>query len=318
MRVLQNLSAVAISIFCISIVSSCKKRVTEKPQASVMPQSPAATSSVCKPEVLASLGDAFIDGSIWNNVWNNIMQRWFIAGKVAYLKADLGYGFNTPEVPPRIKWGVAVYENNFVFLRDAGRGSILILRVMLDDLDRPVKSEYFDPDGMETATYVYNPSGELATVTFQRGAANQVYTFSYDDKGDLSEIESPVSVTIFQYDYNKPVGGMMGLHGVNAHLKLMEYMDLVEMPVKYQLLSVVTIPGPHGGKFEWDYTKIRLFAGSLVYSFECPSLTFAGNIYYVGWTCDGPLSRAKDNVLEKEITSVEEFRRRYPNANVSR
>jgi hypothetical protein len=313
----KNLFAATTFIFCIAAASSCKKHAEEQKQPVTEIPAAVAPANGCKPEVLASYGAAYVNGVLQVPVWTNIMQKWYDAlGRVAYIKADLGWGFDELIVTDKIEWGVVTYLIDTLYVLDVVR-HLPILGVKLDNFGRPLKSYYLDVDGDEKATYAYNQASQLATITLNKANIITTLTFTYD-KGDLKMIESQGNYFMrFTYDYSKPVTGMLGLHAVNKHLKLMEYMDLLNMPLNYELVSVTGSQaplGPNNDAIVWDYRNIRLF-GSLIYSYKS-SLLFFDNVYYVGWTCDDIITRANKNVPEPEINSPEEFMRRYPQSSI--
>ena len=110
---------------------------------------------------------------------------------------------------------------------------------------------------------------------------------------------------------------MIAPHFLDFPMKLLEYMDLLHLPVHHKITQVVYgtyMPGSHypDETFPiqiWKYDNYQLDENGLVWSYMEINSAFK-NTYYTGWECDAVISAASKN--RTAIEGVEEFKRRFP------
>lgn len=309
---------------------SCKKEINEPKIDEVIAAFPDPGHD-CDATVFAVLTER-PDGV---KTWHNLMQRWYGSDdKVQYLKAMLSNDFNTySDFHVRVEWGEVTYHNNNqVYLRDVLRNK-QVMRVTTDVEGRPLASYFHNEPGpgqvgfVDTSYYHWTGDRLDEILSFWHTIPSPTphqfakYKFIYDGFGNLIRIEDlgPSRTRMhFKYDYEKEVTDMIGAHYLNYPTKLLEYMDLLHIPVHHQLTKVVYgtyMPGSHypDETFpieEWQYDHSQLDENRLVWSYMDLDGAFK-KTYYTGWECDNVIS-APPNNNRTIVESVEEFKRRFP------
>jgi len=306
------LSAFVLFTVSLSLVS-CKKQIAE-PEAIQPPSSMAVSSTACKPSVLA----------FDNGQWVTLLQKWYSDdGKVKNLKArsprltgifaeiDLEMIFD-------VDWAEVSYQGNQVDLTDVQNKNNLHMRVTLDDRGRPVATYYYNhphpeasPQFWNDTTYYYYNGDRLdyiislyTTNGYGSPAASfyRRYDFSYDSHGDLIQARrtGPVDIN-FHYDYTKPVQGIIFDYQITSSLTLLEYLDLIKMPMHYAVSRVEVGPG-NSTQFN-DY----VITDGLVRSYVS-SGWFLPTTIYNGWDCGTNISSASGT----EIVNRQQFQQLFP------
>ncbi|HYF33049.1 MAG TPA: hypothetical protein VD993_18120 [Chitinophagaceae bacterium] len=105
------------------------------------------------------------------------------------------------------------------------------------------------------------------------------------------------------YDYSKPVNGLQSNMVLNNSFKLVEHLELLELPMHHEVTRIEYNDSPR------NYTDYVVEDG-LVISYKWNGFGFSNHTYYTGWDCGGsPATRAID---KKGINSLEQFRQVYP------
>ena len=146
--------------------------------------------------------------------------------------------------------------------------------------------------------------------------------FQYDAYGNISFIEgytTGASRRYFKYDYSQPMRGMLAYYTQNDPLTLMEYMELINLPMHHKLIEIYVgayLPGSgyYNETFPvriWDYQE-HVIADGLLYSYTYSS-PLTDPRFYTGWECEAaaalPTGRKRSSP-----TSLEEFKALYPQA----
>jgi hypothetical protein len=319
------------------VLLSCKKQILETvPEQSIIAEQ-AASVNECKPAVLGVYSSYL--SSPGSGDWLNLAQKWYVDGKVKYLKAMHG-GMTGTFLDPILdfmfvlNWGEVSYQGNQVNLKDVFDNR-LNMRVTLDNGGRPVAS-YYDYETSptsymhDTSYYYYNGDRldyiiSLYKITYGGPSptfAWRKYVFSYDNWGNIIKAEFPGNTRLtVQYDYTKPVRGMMSNFHVTSSLKLLEYLDLIKLPMNHAVTrtNFAVFEGgypPNEYFYEMrnsqykDYVIIDGLVKSYVYDDPFP---FKRTIFYNGWECDASPSMNVNNKPENAIANLKQFQQLYPN-----
>ena len=311
-RVIYLVGALSISV----LFFSCQKQNVEtKPIESLASMQPIATTD-CKPEFLGVYAAS--------GTWNTLAQKWYSNGRVKYLKAKSGAYAGTffdpyLEMLFDLNWGEVTYQGNQVYLTDVQHNRTL-MRVTLDNFGRPVASYlynqtppspqywndttyyYYNGDRLDYAISLYETNGEGALFSGYRK-----FSFSYDSYGDLAKVErNDGSVTTFQYDYSKPITGMISDFQITSSLKLVEYLELMQLPMHFALTRI-----DQPGGLSYVY-KNYVMTNQLVQSYEYDDVFRNHYTFYNGWDCgSAPTLNATSNP-GKAISNLKEFKELYP------
>jgi hypothetical protein len=223
-------------------------------------------------------------------------------------------------------WGEVTYEGNQVYLRDVPANKI-IFRVTLDEQGRAAASYYnYQVQGgylKDTTYYFYTGNRLDSLIHFYETylyAPNAHYSwakhkFIYDSYGNTTAMVNPQFGTVFfKYDYTKPVTGMTSEFHLLNSLKLMEYMDLLKLPMHHALTRITYGHYDGAGIFRPAFDKEYhdyVIADGYVQSYV--SGDRFKETFYNGWDCGGLTSAINPNGRQKQgISSVEEFKKLYP------
>ena len=306
------------SIFSIALVFtllliSCKKEIQINQQ-EVAPSTTSTQASACRPVVFG----AVVGYPGVSNQWFTLMQKWYGGnGRPDFLKAHFYTemdGFSMLE--HSIEWGqISYYNNNQVYLKV---GSDTTLRVTLDAQQRPEASYYHHnhfPKGtylVDTSYYHFTGSRldavERLYVGSYGGRSNFAkYNFIYDSHGSLVRVDSwsPTgSASMFlSYDYSKPVADMVAIPQITIPFKLMEYLELLNFGVRYELIRVV------GFGNDWQLMNYTLTGSGLVSSYQAEGLH--ERTFYTGWDCSSVSSLSNSTKGIESINDLNDFRRAF-------
>ena len=304
---------------------SCTKQM-EEPQEDVA-ATVSSASTDCKPGVLGVLS------TFPNNVgsqWRTVMQKWFDGnGKLSNIKANIGTAndvLNPGEF--NLAWGTVTYNGNQVYLHDNGN---LVLRVTLNGQGKPEASYFYmqsPPHGyaeIDTSYYYYTGDKLTQMVSLRHYPITSysiTYDFYYDAYGNIERVESgntPGSAVRIRYiyDYSKPNNDMLPYTYISIASKLLEYMDLLRLPMHHELS--LFIRGAYAPGYPYDIFAVNLwnhfnytYSGNmLAQSYQVPQGSF-NNTFYTGWECNSttnadPVSRARTGPIQ----SLEEFKQRF-------
>ena len=288
--------------FCAALfVLSCRKQITEPREIQPPIKSQANNTTQCKPAALCV--NSFYPSSPDNREWTTLAQKWYDNGKVKYLKAKHA-GYTSTVLDPFLElfdlnWGEVSYEGNQVYLEDVINNRLL-LRVTLDNYGRPVASYYHNGTGpgdfvTDTSYYYYQGNRldyilSLYVTTVDVQAPYSIFRkfiFSYDSWGNLIKVDRPGSMRFnIQYDYGKPVTGIINNFQLTSSLKLLEYMELINLPMHFavtrtdfQVAFMDTYSEIRYSSYK-DYVISNGLVQSYVYDDPYRSVTF-----YNGWEC---------------------------------
>jgi len=299
---------------------SCQKQIEKTTSNESLSSTQSIATTDCKP--------AFLGVYAASGAWNTLAQKWYSSGRVKYLKAKSGaYAgtFNDPylELLFDLNWGEVSYQGNQVYVTDV-LNNRPYLRVTLDNFGRPAASYFYNqnPPGIaywNDTTYYYYNGDQLDYVislyqTNSYGAplsGFRKFSFSYDSYGDLARVErNDGSVTTFQYDYSKPITGIISDFQVTSSLKLVEYLELMQLPMHFALTRIDVQP------FGISYVyKNHVMTDQLVQSYEYDDVFKNHYTFYNAWDCGAtPTLNATSNP-GKGISNLKEFREVYPGRN---
>jgi hypothetical protein len=311
------------------ILFSCKKDVSEQITGQSLSIAQPGSVTECKPALLGAYSvSTYGTGA---GEWLTLAQKWYENGKVKYLKAMHG-GWTGTFLDPILdymfilNWGEVSYQGNQVYLKDVWNDRML-MRVTLDEHERPVASyyNYESSPGRYThdTTYYYYDGDRLdyliSLYEITYGATPSVgyrkYIFSYDNWGNVIKAEYPGSSRLnVQYDYTKPLQGIISNFHITSSFKLLEYLELVQLPMhhaitrtNFELIYNPNSPYEMRHAEYKDYIISNGVTRSYVYQDYDKVVTF-----YNGWDCG---TSAAVNVTERKVTPVanlEQFNKGYP------
>ena len=324
---MKNLINVSIGsmMFCASLVLiSCKKQIAEKAALPSEASPQTVSAGPCKPAVLG----------MYDGEWQTLAQKWYSNGKVKYLKAQRGRWTPTFDELRDFKfvldWGQVSYQGNQVYLTDVTKDQVM-MRVTLDNQGRPIATYYdYRPSAgtyMRDTTYYYYKGDRLDYMISLYGRIPDEafptpihgwwkFVFSYDDKGNVTKAEFPESLRyIITYDYTKPVTGIMNNLHITSSLKLLEYLELIELPMHYAVTSINMeslswYPDPAYHEVFYSPYKDYAITDGLVNSYV-GDFPFKIVTFYNGWECGtGPLMNVT-NAHGKIISNLQQFHQLY-------
>jgi hypothetical protein len=309
-------------ILCASIFSfSCKKQFTEPTAVQPEISSQAGNGSQCKPAVFGA----------YASEWITLAQKWYVNGKVKYLKAKHA-GYTGTVLDPfgesfDLAWGEVSYEGNQVYLKDV-LNNRLLMRVTLDDLGRPVAT-YYDNEAAadnfvrDTTYYYYNANGldymiSLFVTTVDAPTPYHGYRkflFSYDTWGNVVKAEIPQSMRLnIQYDYTKPVVGIIDNFQLTSSVKLLQYMELINWPMHHAIVRTsfeVGYANYYSEIFHSDY-KDYIISNGLVQSYREPNRAVT---FYNAWDCGLSNSLSAPAKPANGIFTLKQFQEVYSNGH---
>ena len=268
--------------FCFS---SCQKQL-RWPDEPVTPGVQLLPETNCKPAVL---------GVQSGSSWTTIAQKWYVNSKVSYLKTIIDPSGIEPGLS--MDWGELTYEFNQVYLRDVASNNKIVMRVTVDADGRPEASYYYNGSHSDTTYYYYTGKRLDSTISIYEIDAThswQKYRFSYDIYGSVEKIDGFPNVQQLQfvYDYTKPVAGIIWNFQLATPIKLMEFMELVKLPMRHAFMQ---------------YKDCMINGNGLTHSYMASS-----NTYYNGWECGIVNSPMSGSGRQQGITSLNEFKALYP------
>jgi hypothetical protein len=259
--------------------------------------------------------------------WTNFAQKWYASNKLSYLKTIIGpsptfAGWGDVEPRLAVDWGQVTYDGNQVYLKDANKNAV-VMRVTIGNQGLP-EASYYDNAGLHSdTTYYYHTGTRLdSTISIYRTASVynwQKYKFTYDKYGSIAKIEGyPQQLQLsFEYDYTQAVSGIIANHHINVPLKVMEYLELVKLPMRHALAKIelgqFTSPPDQPGfnvLVRQEYTDYQITGSGLVHSYTM----IAGSnkhTFYNGWDCGTVNTAANINGSQRGIGSRDEFMQRY-------
>lgn len=299
-----------------------------------------AAATDCKPAVFGVV----TDHTSFPQTWNTIAQKWYSGGMVSNLKLHTN---NAPgvhaqlEPPVNIDWGEVTREGNQVYLKDVMKNRI-VMRVTLDDQGRPAASYLNNQTGnsdnaysKDTAYYFYTGSRLDSIVTLSETRLTgttpfyhtRKYRLMYDMHGNISRVDIPVlssgisqgSRMLFEYDYSKPVNGIINNYSLNASQKLLEYMELLTLPMHHAVTKITfgTYTGPPApmdvfNPIYWENYENYVINNGLVHSYTLSSIN-TKYTFYNGWECSpGTRTQQADAKRGNAVNSLDQFLQRYP------
>ena len=333
MKKLNYLLSLGILLSAAVVISSCKKEISQPlGKQSVIPTQTNNTAD-CKPAFLGVYEE--YPGNPASGIWTTLAQKWYADGKVKYLKAKHASSA-TPVLDPildyfDLQWGEVSYQGNQVYLTDVLNNRVM-LRVTLDDQGRPVATyySYNSPTSsgfMRDTTYYYYSGDRLdylislyttTTDSYTPYSGYRKYIFSYDSHGDLIKAEFPGSYALhIEYDYSKPVTGIINNFQCSSSLKLLEYLDLIKLPMDYAITKT-------------DFGTLYAFAGAnifseinhvsynnyvidngLVKSYQLDDPYRRSTTLYNGWDCGSVPALSADGKSIHPISNLKEFQDLY-------
>lgn len=327
-----------IIILCASLLMlSCKKEIS--PDGAIDGSAPSeqaalqANSNDCKPTVFG----VFVRRPDGVTKWQTLMQKWYDPnGKLAYLKAH--YIWDDDDYSAfffSLDFGAVTYHGNQVVVTDVFTNK-MVFRATLNTDGLPEATYFYsDPQpgfpGVIDTTYYYYTGARLDSIFMihrfgpsDTSPINGIYRFTYDMHGNLLRISSGDTPGSFRqqfgYNYGQLVSGMLGNFQFSEPLKLLEYMDLLKIPVHHQLTDVVAGPYTPGFSYPFDiypidrqqYTDHILDAGGRVYSYIDRGASPWVNTLYTGWECAGAAPQAATSMERMGFITREDFQRKYP------
>ncbi|HKP33076.1 MAG TPA: hypothetical protein VJT83_10120 [Chitinophagaceae bacterium] len=333
------LNKATLLLIAVVFLFSCKKQIN-KPGTNELPAVSIPSNINCK----ASNFAVMVEFPNQFQQWHNLMQRWYgTDGKISHIKAMMSPHFNEfAEFTHKLEYGEVTYPApNQIRVRDVLRDR-LVMRVTLDPSGKPEASYYYNiplPNqiGEIDTTYYHYVGGRLDHIfhiqQFLQGPdlANALparftrYNFIYDMYGNLIRMESGNSQGSFKmhitYDYSKPITDMMTAHYVLYDLRLLDYLDVLHMPVHHQPVQVWEGAYDPGSVYPYetypieifDYANFSMLPNGLVWKYN-DTEGYSKKTYYTGWDCDDAIitSAAKDKA--KPIETFEAFKKRYPSS----
>jgi hypothetical protein len=317
------------------VMFSCKKQLAETIADQSIAYEQAASANECKPAVLGVF--SFYPGWEANGEWLTLAQKWYENGKVKYLKAKHG-GWTGTIIDPihelmfELNWGEVTYVGNQVYLNDV-ESNRMQMRVTLDNQGRPVASYYhyepypgsyiydttyyyYDGERLDNliSLYNYRPYGPNSFNEWRK------YVFSYDAFGNVTKAEFAGRTRLnVQYDYTKPVSDISGNFHVTSSLKLLEYMELIKLPMHYAVirtnLEYFTDPYRPEQFYEYSHAEYKDYiisdgmVKSYVYYDPYRIVTF-----YNGWDCNTGTSMNLNNRPEDVVGNLKQFQQLYSDA----
>ena len=306
------------------LLFSCKKEIQSHNTESVISSPQTIASTECKPAVLGA----------YSGTWTTLAQKWYENGKVKYLKARHGSTLATFIDPILeflfdLNWGEVTYAGNQVYLKDVADNRMQ-MRVTLDDAGRPVASYYnykpysygneythdttyyyYDGDRLDYFISIYEtvPYGTIHLYQYRK------YQLSYDAFGNLTQAEFPGhSKFTVQYDYTRPVSGVISNFNMTSSVKILEYLELIKLPMHHAVTeTTVEIASSQPGMY-WTLSSAQykdyVITDGLVRSYVFDG--FPGKIiFYNGWECgNGSLQNAASK-LRGGIASLKQFQELY-------
>jgi len=298
------------------LITGCKKEIQKIPGNDDATRSQVSTNVVsCSPVVFgATIG---YPGSGLPNRWVTLMQKWYGEnGRLSFLKAHFYTEMNDfPMLEHAVEWGALTYlNNNQVYLTDGGQ---ITMRVTVDAQQRPAASYYFHnhfPKGSYLAdtSYYHFTGNRLDAIERLYSTSPGVHSqfeklnFYYDAVGNLVRIErwDPIHNTtpmFFSYDITKPITGMVAVPQITIPLKLLEYMDLLHLPMNDQLTQV------SGFGNNWQFNNYSMAATGLVVSYEAQGLN--QRTFYTGWNCTSAASIINSANEKGAVNTLADFQR---------
>ncbi len=318
-------------MFCAAFfLFSCKKQILETASDQSLAMMQAASVNECKPAVLGVY--SMYPSSPTNGEWGTLAQKWYADGKVKYLKARHGGWTGTFTDPIldfifELNWGEVSYQGNQVYLTDVANNRVM-MRVTLDEHGRPVATYYdYEPSPgtyMHDTTYYYYDGDRLNNMIslYTRTAFGprpvvgwRKYVFSYDDWGNVLKAEFPGSERLnVQYDYSKPVEGILSNFHITSSLKLLEYLELIKLPM-HHAVTRTNLEFAYLGVFnEFGNTQYKdyVITDGLVRSYVCVD-PFRVITFYNGWECGTNSAINLNYQSENEIGNLRQFQKLYKN-----
>jgi len=307
----------------------CKKQIDEPVAKENLSQSSLNAATSCRAQTYGTYDTR-------SGVWTTIMQKWYSNNRIQYLKTNFS---GRPEELSTllyrepllsIDWGEVTYEGDQVRVKDVAKNK-LIFRATLDQWGKPVSSYLYNYMGsanewvfIDTSYYYY--TGERLNYIIQLFEkryndesifrAWEQYTFTYNPSGDLAYhfARNEQVTTGFIYS-SAPVTGNLSDYILTTSYRLLEYLDLIKVPINHQLYEVnMTNYNPRTGVPHIFYARNFYnysISNGLVQSYLFPY--YSGRMdYYIGWDC-GAVPKA--NVTNKKsdvITNLDQFRLLYP------
>lgn len=326
------------------LLFSCKKQVTEPfteeltTTAAVAPAMMMAPTT-CKPAVFGSYGQAA-------NNWVTLHQKWYSGDKVSNLKVMYGAtGNGFPPVPfflPLfVEWSTINYQGNQVTMMQHPQNHPL-MRVTLNAQGLPEASYYhndvFAGRYYKDTTYFFYTGTRLDSMIslsevrfFEQepsGFSTTKYIFMYDAQGNLTTVDMPALAPVpghdgeritYKYDLSIPVSGIMFNHNISIPLRLLEAMELIQIPMHHAVTEFKYVTYQNGpGNTEsvdviWTdhFSDYNISPEGLVQSYV---LKTSSNkyTYYSGWDCGGSMITRKTTASQQEgITSLDQFRQEF-------
>ena len=326
MKNITHLFIGSMMVCAASLLFSCKKeRIESAELQSTTPVQP-ANASQCRPAVFGAY-DSY-------SGWTTIAQKWYVNGRVKYLKAKFGgaadIGMNPWLEGFNLNWGEVTYEGNQVYLKDVLNDK-LVMRVTLDNQRRPVASYYYfksqQDNYLNDTTYYYYNNGRLDYMISIFELAFYVptpiflyrkYTFSYDSYGNLLKAESPGSSRLnIQYDYTKPVKKLINNFQLTSSLKLLEYLELIELPMhhavtrtNFETASFANSPYEYFSEVFYSEYSDYVISDGLVRSYLYDP-GYRKVTLYNGWDCGTTMSTINPNAHENGISNLKQFQDVY-------
>ena len=310
------------------LVLGCKKQFVDNQELPTSASLQVNNANQCRPAILGAYDLSYKE-------WRTLAQKWYSNGRVKYLKAKFGgpadVGMNSWLEGFDLKWGEVSYEGNQVYLKDVLNANFS-MRVTLDNDGRPVASYYyykFEPNyHLYDTTYYYYKNDRLDYMIslFELSFYSPTpiflyrkYVFSYDSYGNLVRAEFPDNARLnVQYDYTKPGTSIHSNLQVTSSLKLLEYMELIQLPSHHAAtrtnFEVVNYPGtPYEYFSEVFYAEYRdyVIEGGLVQSFVYYQ-PYRQIVLYNGWDCGTTSSINTNNSPENAVSNLQQFQKMYP------
>jgi len=308
------------------VLFSCKKQIAEPLADQLVSSAQANNATQCRPVVFGA----------YSGQWNTLAQEWYENGKVKYLKAKHGSWTGTIIDPIHefmfdLNWGEVTYQGNQVYLKDVVDNRMK-MRVTLNNQGRPVASYYSYVSGPDSyihdTTYYYYNGERLDNLIslyeiryYGPKSFNEwrKYVFSYDTWGNVTKAEFSGHTRLnVQYDYTKPVSNIIGNFHVTSSLKLLEYMELILLPMHHAVTrtNLEIIPDPRTPEYFYesfyaaykDYVITDGIVKSYVYYGPGTMVTF-----YNGWECNAGGSVNDSNKPGNGVTSLNQFQDLYLN-----